>query len=116
MSLLSDARKYARAYQPRLRMNDWRFTVNEAEYPHGDEGAGATCLADSEVMKVEIQVWPGLRPQRLPEIMAHEMGHAVLHEMRQCVIAALGELPEDYRRAEERACWRIARALVTEVS
>lgn len=111
MSLLSDARRYAREYQRALNLPEWTVTVRIAQVPHGDAGAWATTAANTDYMTAEIQVYNAIPPEELAHTMAHEMLHLVLWPMDQAVRDATEREPKPYQRAEETAINRIAAAL-----
>jgi hypothetical protein len=110
---------YAELCRTALGLQEWKIWLSEHDAPGGDaDTAGYTDL-DTRYLRATITLLRGLRPERVREVLLHEMLHVALAWLDQAVRNIVMRLPTDdqtyvfalYGEMEDQTIERLVRAL-----
>jgi hypothetical protein len=110
---------YAEQCRAALGLQEWKIWVSEHDTPGGDSATAGSTDLDTRYLRATITLLRGLRPERVREVLLHEMLHIALAWLDQAVRTIVMRLPADdqvhvfalYGEMEDQTIERLVRAL-----
>jgi hypothetical protein len=110
---------YAELCRTALGLQEWKIWLSEHDAPGGDSDTAGYTDLDTRYLRATITLLRGLRPERVREVLLHEMLHVALAWLDQVLRNIVMRLPADdqtcafalYGEVEDQTIERLVRAL-----